>query len=141
MLLYFFTITTLRAQHSGVVDIFPQQAENIIYKYVERNDTIFVLNVYSSTNNLDSIVVFVACDTKISKRVWMSKKNAEGSYRIMRFKKILPDKWFKQYNRISFHASHECKPTGKAIIFNANGEIIMKQWYFGNAVKIRTVKR
>jgi hypothetical protein len=78
--------------------------ENI---YFRRNDTVFSVYIYSSKEEIDSII-YNSFAVKIANEKWKTNTISDGSYSIVKYKKIKISQWFKENNEKLFQADYEC---------------------------------
>ena len=79
----------------------PYQSMNFM-----RNDTVFIIYCYPSKENFDSAVCKIFA-TKYTKNNWITDTSLYGSYAIIKFKKAIPSRWFKENNGKLFQANYE----------------------------------
>ena len=102
--------------------------------YIQRNDTIFYLNIYPNKSKQDSIV----CSSyaiKIGKKKWKTNMK-DGSYSIIQCRKIKPSIWFEENKGKYFQANSEYELQRVKKIFLSNGDIIQYSYFF-NRVHVR----
>jgi len=105
---------------------------------IQRNDTIFGLRIYLSNANLDSIV-YSSYAVKLTKSKWITTKNEDGVYTILRYVKIKPSAWFKENNGKLFYADFECKQKGVSKSYFHDGEILIRRTFF-NGYHIKSIR-
>ena len=114
--------------HGGIVE--PPRQVQPIRKYFQIKDTLFLCNI-DKKNFPDTIINIYKLAVRISKNQWETPLDSEGSYSVMKLKKIRPSKWFRKNNH-NFLNAVECKPKYE-IKYNSDGSII--KWIFlGNLV-------
>lgn len=135
--------STLFAQNDTVVQI-DNPIRTPIFKcrtvYVQRNDTVFVLNVFpASGKQIDSICYSKEFFTKLTKKKWISYY-ANNIYTIAKYRKVKrPSEWFRENNEKWFPADFECVLT-HAWVYDAEG-LKYKFWRFGTMSKSKQVRK
>jgi hypothetical protein len=91
---------------------------------IRKNDTIFYFKIYLSKEKKDSIVSN-GFATKLTKSKWITTKNEDGCYTILKYKTF---KKKPQKNKENFPNNCECMPKGISKHFCSDGTII-KTYY------------
>jgi hypothetical protein len=72
-----------------------------------RNDTVFSIHIYPSKERTDSII-YNSFAVKITNKKWKTNIISDGSYLIVKYKKIKSSQWFEENNGKLFQADYEC---------------------------------
>jgi len=99
-------------------------SHNYEYMYFQRNDSIFFMRIYPSKMITDSIICNFSA-LKISFSKWITPRNEDGAYSIIRFVKKTHSAWFKKNNGKLFQANFECKPSGTSKSYSPDGSILI----------------
>jgi hypothetical protein len=89
--------------------------------YISRNDTIFAIRFFPNIENYDSYSCQIYA-FKFNKNMWKTDSISDGTYSIIKFKKLIKSQWLKNNNGKLFVADYECR-IQRYWRYESNGEI------------------
>ena len=99
---------------------------------IRKNDTIFYFHIFKEKG--DS-VVSNGFATKLTKTKWITNKNSEGSYSIIKYKKCRKN---TKKNKENASTTCDCTPKGVTKSFHPDGTIL-KACRFGKFIHVKKI--